>query len=52
MLKRINDPSHSILRLMLLTLIAEQQLRTGRFADAIRALDRRQAARSLLAQLS
>ena len=40
MLTSIDEPSHSVLRPMFLTLIAEQELRTGRFADALRTLDR------------
>ncbi len=36
----VEEPSHSVLRPLLLALIAEQQLRAARFADALGTLDR------------
>jgi class 3 adenylate cyclase/predicted ATPase len=40
MLRTVDDPVHTILRPILLCAIAEHQARWGRFADAIRTLDR------------
>ena len=40
MLQAVDDPSAVVLRPMLLTLIAEQQLHAARIADAARVLDR------------